>query len=335
VADLPAGVSVGPLDVRDDGHLAAAFEVRRAYELAVVGTSELTADSVRATMTSPDAWLTEHRLACRGEEAVGVLIVEMDRRGREVFADAHALGPDASVVQRVLLEGVLAATSEVARQDPDTRVPRNPFLLSPDVWQVVSGCYAEDAAYAVLMGEMGFEPIRRFWRMHLDAGSRSPVEPAAPAGVTRRVVDGERDRRTMHRLFTESFAEHFGSTHDHPYDEWMARVEALDGVDPSRWWIASLDGQDVGICLLDDSRIGSGDAYVRTLGVVDSARGRGIARWLLECAAADTVRRGHAGMSLAVDGENTTGATALYTSVGFTVQRTIDVFCHPIVPGRT
>ena len=64
----------------------------------------------------------------------------------------------------------------------------------------------------------------------------------------------------------------------------------------------------------------------------DTERGRGIARWLLECAAADAVARGRTGLALAVDGESTTGATALYASVGFTVQRAIDVWCRPILP---
>ena len=88
--------------------------------------------------------------------------------------------------------------------------------------------------------------------------------------------------------------------------------------------------EDVGLCILDDSKAEFGEGYVRTLGVVEGARGRGIGRWLLECAAADSVRRGRTGLALAVDGENTTGATALYESVGFSTRQVIDLWCYPL-----
>ncbi len=328
---LPPDVRVRALEAEDEADLTAAFRIHRAYEVAVTGESELTPEAVRSTLTGPDAWRSEHRLALRGDEAVGVLLAEVDRLGREVFADAYALGPRATDIQRTLLAGAVEATRAVAAVDLSTTVPDDPYALNPDVWQVVSACYEQDTGCAEALDSLGFRTIRRFWRMRRDLVDIPEGEPVAPSGVTRRVVDGDADRRIMHALFRDSFAEHFGSTHDHEYEEWIARVEALDGVDPSRWWIATLDGVDVGICLLDDSRAASGDSYVRTLGVVAPARGRGIARWLLECAAADAAARGLTGMALAVDGENVTGATRLYESVGFTVQRTIDVWCYPII----
>ena len=149
--------------------------------------------------------------------------------------------------------------------------------------------------------------------------------------MSRRSVAGEGDRRALHALFNASFAEHFGNTHEREFEAWIAGIEALPGADPERWWIATLDGEDVGLCILDDSKEEFGEGYVRTLGVVEDARGRGIGRWLLECAAADAVRRGRTGLALAVDGENTTGATALYESVGFETRQVIDVWCYPLV----
>jgi ribosomal protein S18 acetylase RimI-like enzyme len=86
-----------------------------------------------------------------------------------------------------------------------------------------------------------------------------------------------------------------------------------------------LDGEPVGICVGDSSRAEFGATYVRTLGVIPSARGRGIARWLLRCAAADAARAGLRSVALAVDSENTTGATALYESVGMRAVQVIDV----------
>ena len=90
--------------------------------------------------------------------------------------------------------------------------------------------------------------------------------------------------------------------------------------------VGAADDEPVGLCVLDDSRAEFGEGHVRTLGIVREARGRGIARWLLACAAAYAVRRGRTTNTLTVDGENTTGATELYTSVGYEVREVIDVW---------
>ena len=66
------------------------------------------------------------------------------------------------------------------------------------------------------------------------------------------------------------------------------------------------------------------------LGVTRAPRGRGIARWLLTCAAADALERGRTVLCLSVDGENTTGATALYDSMGFVQRSAFDVWCYPL-----
>ena len=315
----------------DDAQVEAAYLVASQCELDAVGWTDSTRESVRASLTAPDAWSGQHLLAFRAGQPVGLLVAERDLDGREVFLDAYAVGETASVVQRALLERGLAAAGELARAHPAPVGPPqgDPYDLAPDTWQAVSASFVADRAYADVLSGLGFRPIRRFWRMLLDLASLTPTEPPAPAGVSRRVVSGDHDRRVLHALFTTSFAEHFGA-HERGFEEWIASVEALPGIDPERWWIATLDGVDVGLCILDDSKAEFGEGYVRTLGVIESARGRGIGRWLLECAASDAVARGRTGLALAVDGENTTGATALYESVGFTTRQVIDLWCRPL-----
>jgi GNAT superfamily N-acetyltransferase len=312
----------------DPAQVEAAYLVASRCELDAVGWTDSTRESVRASLTAPDAWAGQHLLAHLSGEPVGLLVAELDLDGREVFLDAYAIGESAPTVQRVLLERGLSAARGLAEAQPAPAAPPpdDPRTLSPDSWQVVSASFAADRPYADVLSGMGFRPIRRFWRMLLDLASTPATEPPAPAGVSRRVVSGDEDRRVLHTLFMDSFATHFG-THQRGFDEWIASVEALPGADPGRWWIATLEGTDVGLCILDDSKVEFGEGYVRTLGVVDAARGRGIGRWLLECAAADSVARGRTGLALAVDGENTTGATALYESVGFTTRHVIDLWC--------
>jgi mycothiol synthase len=325
------GITLQAIRLDDEAQIEAAYLVASQCELDAVGWTDSTRESVRASLTAPDAWAEQHLLALHEGEPVGLLIAERDMAGREVFLDAYAVGESSSAVQRALLDSGLSAAGELARMHPAPPGPPagDPYALVPDIWQAVSASFAADGAYAEVLSGMGFRTIRRFWRMLLDLGSVSPKEPVAPVGVSRRVVSGDDDRRALHALFTDSFAEHFGA-HERGFEEWIASVEALPGTDPDRWWIATLDGRDVGICILDESKAEFGEGYVRTLGVLDSARGRGIGRWLLECAAADAVARGRTGLALAVDGENTTGATALYESVGFATRHVIDVWCRPL-----
>ncbi len=328
---LPAGILVRPVVAEQD--IEAALTVVSTCELAGVGWTDATRESVTAQLIGPDALAEAHLIAFDGDEAVGLLAAEIDRHGREMFLDAFAIGEHAVDVQRELLTRGLGAAVQVAALDPatDTSQIANPYELSPDVWQVVSAAYEQDEEYRLVLTSLGFRPIRRFWRMLQDLSSTASERPEPPPGVALRVVDGEDDRRLMHALFCVSFAEHFGSSNDRPFEEWMASVEGLPGADPERWWIATLDGQPVGICLLDDSKAEFGEGYVRTLGVVPAGRGRGVATWLLACAAADCAARGRTAIALSVDGENTTGATALYASVGYVTRQVIDVWCYPLL----
>ena len=329
--DLPVGLVVATVRPGEDADVADAFRVVETYDTRVAGSTRSSLAAIRATLTGPDAHPALHRLVRDGAEPVGLLMVELDRHGREVFLDSFGLGPECDRIQRSLLEFGLESAREVAAADPGSPDPSvDPFSLSADRWQVVSSLHADDTRLAATLDGLGFRLIRRFWRMIQEIDTAEVVEPQAPPGVVRRVVEGPDDRRLLHALFMESFAEHFGSSHDRPFDEWIAVVESLPGADPGRWWLAELDGDPVGVCILDDSYIESNECYVRTLGVVPSARGRGIARWLLECARADSARRGHTGVALSVDGDNTTGATALYESVGYRTREITDVWCLPL-----
>jgi len=328
-----------PIGLDDEAQVEAVHRLVAADEVSVVGFTEETSESMRGRLAHPDSHAPSHRLAWREGEPVGALLVELDRHGRDVFLDAYAPVADRPEVLAALLRDGLASARAIAQDDPadgrdaDGEPVRDPYLPTPGVWQVEAGCYGQDEGYAAALAATGFTARRRFWRMRQDLAGVDRSEPGPPAGVDRRTVATEDDRRALHALFGASFAEHYGTSNDRPYDEWMASVEAAPGVDPSRWWIATLDGADVALCILDDSRESLGSGYVRTLGVLPEARGRGIARWLLGCAAADSVARGRSAIMLTVDGENTTGATALYESVGYRIDEVIDLWSQPLLDG--
>ena len=324
-----SGLTWRPVDVEADVDLV--FDLVSRCELEAMGWTEATRESVRWMLTSPIAARDEHRILLEEGEPVGLLVMEIDPPSREVFMDAFAIGDDRGRLLGPLVEHGLDVAARVAGADP-VPIPMgvDPFIVSADLWQAVCGQHPEDAGYGVVLAAAGFRSVRRFWRMSLDLTGRSTVEPTAPSGVTVRAADGEPGRRLIHVLERDSFSEHFGTGIPEEFDRWIEDMEARPGHDPDRWWIASLDGEPVGFCILDHSHAEFGHDHVRLLGVVSRARGRGIGRWLLERAAAQAAARGQSALDLSVDGENTTGATALYESVGFVTQHVVDAWCRPL-----
>ena len=324
-----------PLDVDDPAHLQAAYDVARECELANDGTTDITLESITAQLAGPVAMREAQLLVFDGESPVGLLGVENEVDGREIFIDAYALGLQRRELLDELLQRGLASAQAIATADADARVPlgADPLEMDAAFWQVTTATYTTDQAYADAIVAAGFTAVRTYWRMILDLDGWSPESPVSPSGVTKRLVEGEADQRLLLQLRNESFADHFGETFERNFDDYLEQLLATDGCDPSRWWIAELDGEPVGLCLLDDSKAEFDEDYVRTLGVVVSARGHGIARWLLQCAAADAVARGRTGLALTVDGRNTTDATRLYESVGFRIRQQLDLYCYPIVEG--
>jgi ribosomal protein S18 acetylase RimI-like enzyme len=334
---LPAGTTMRQVNLDDFADREAAFSVVRGSELEALDWTDATVDSVVADMIGPHAWPESNRLVFREGRPVGLLTSQLDTGGREVYLDAYAVGEGRSEVLVALTTWGLDRARAVAADDPGPSPADGVDLLEPsaDVWQAFAGAYTAESEYLNALAGLGFHPIRRFWRMLCDLVGTAAVEPPAPAGATTRTVAGIEDERLLHRLYHDTFAEHFGMTHEEPFEEWIEGLRSIPGIDSERWWLAELDGVSVGLCIVDDSRAHLGEGYVRTLGVLPDARGRGIARWLLGCAAADAVARGRTSIGLSVDGANTTGATALYESVGYRIRQEIDVLCCPLAGGAS
>lgn len=97
----------------------------------------------------------------------------------------------------------------------------------------------------------------------------------------------------------------------------MASREARSTFDWSLVTYLELDGRPVAVRECDGNFLNSDQCgYVGRLGVVEAARGRGLAKFLLQDAFALEAAAGLSGTILHVDNSNPTPAVGLYLSVG-------------------
>ena len=322
---LPAGYTARPLSfVEVDGLLDGpdvdlAYEIVAAADTGILAVADASRESVRSDLANPDAVREAHRLVTTTAGApAGLLIVERDEEARTFFVDAYTV-PEHG---RSLLAPLVAMGIEAASRLRDERA-----------WHIDAGAFAQDEVYADVLREAGFAEVRRFRHMHIELDPEDVDEPRPPAGVTRTVVQTEDDRRLLHQLDEIAFAEHFGFV-PRAYAEWIGWFSDRRDARPDLWWVATLDGEPVGLCIQDDSRVERNAGHVRVLGVVPEARGRGIATWLLRAAFAQAAREGRGAMTLTVDSDNTTGATAMYERVGMRPERVIVVYRRPLGRGE-
>lgn len=318
-APLAAGLSARRVDVDDDRD--AVLDIVRAYEAVYVQRPQQTPEEIVADLTSSgadlgrDAWLVTDA----DDRAAGLgwfTVEDPDPQYPVLWFDVYArpdlpadAGLEASLVQAMLTrcrDELSAGTATEAA--------------------VESGCLRGDERTDAALRGAGFEHERTVWRMERSLQPAPPQPGNPPAGVTvRRAQDDDADRALLHRLFTESFADHRGTVHRSEPEFWE-RLRGGVGLDPTQWFVADVGNEPAGFVLGDASRAADGGGYVRYLGVLEQARGRGVARHLLRLAFAEQARRGWVWTQLTVDTGNVTGAPALYASVGMEPVEVIDLY---------
>jgi ribosomal protein S18 acetylase RimI-like enzyme len=146
--------------------------------------------------------------------------------------------------------------------------------------------------------------------------------------LVRRTGDGlpdEEDLREVHEVLEGAFVDHFNHFEE-TFEEFLHRLREDPGHRWDHWWLSELvDGdavQPVGALLgaVAESASGPDGSYVEYLGVLEAARGRGVAKGLLSTIIADAAVRGRDRVGLEVDADSPTGASGLYTSMGWTTK---------------
>jgi mycothiol synthase len=325
-ARLAPGLRARRLDLAADRD--AVLDVVRAYDARHVQRPQQTPEDVVADLASSgadlarDAWLVTD-----GDRAVGLgwfTVEDPDPQRPTLWFDVYARPdlPADAALEVSLVEAMLARCRDELAAGTAAEVV------------VESGCIRGDDRTDAALRTAGFEHERTFWRMErsLRPAPADPGEP--PAGVIVRAgQDDAHDRALLHRLFEASFAEHWGTVR-RSEDEWWERLHGGVGLDPSQWWIADVDGHPAGFLMGDASRAADGGGFVRYLGVLEHARGRGVAKHLLALAFAEQARRGWGWTQLTVDTGNITGAPVLYASVGMEPIEVIDLY-RQVLTGST
>jgi len=152
------------------------------------------------------------------------------------------------------------------------------------------------------------------------------LEPAPeaepwPPGVVIRAGDHPRDDVVVYEVLEASFREHYASE-PRTFDGFLAEYSP-HLTDRSMVLIAEVGGRPAGVCLL---LMPDAVGWVGDLGVLPEFRSRGIGRALLVGGFAVLASRGATTARLNVDGQNETGATRLYRSVGMDVRREFSVY---------
>jgi GNAT superfamily N-acetyltransferase len=175
----------------------------------------------------------------------------------------------------------------------------------------------------VLLTARGWRTVRRYHVLHRPVDPANDLPPAPPPGVRVRACATEADRLRVHELYQSAFADHF-DFQPRDYDRWQHDIGA-ERLDWSLVWIVGTDDLgDAGFLLARDDREAMG--WIRSVGVLREARGRGLGAFLLRQAFAGFAARGRDTVGLGVDTENATGAPRLYGRNGMTVHFAVDTW---------
>ena len=314
---LPEGWQVGTPDPDDVGDLRRLTELLRAHEREGRGWAAAGKEDVLLEV-SDHGLRTRQNVVVRDEAGVIRAWGSVHDRatGRMLFLH---------VVERGLPEETGRACSDLLVEWAVGQAREVGAARGLAVQQIDTGSFADDERQRRWLAAAGFEKVRTWWQM------KRPVTPDEVAlvddparwerdGVVVRLVDCEDDSspveadlRAVHDVLEAAFTDHFNSKPE-TFDEFLFRLRQDPGHRWDHWWLAEVDGQPAGALVGTESGSGS---YVAYIGVIELARGRGVAKGLLRTVIADAAARGRDHVALEVDADSPTGADRLYRGLGW------------------
>jgi ribosomal protein S18 acetylase RimI-like enzyme len=308
-AVLPSTYTVRPPSKED---AQAVLELVAAYNTPVIGFADYTLEDAEDQLTEPGfAPQTDGWLVFEDDRLVGYGSVFGKGDHRHLDLDTVSTDP---VVEGWLLDRCLARAAAFAREYGHTSV------------QADIVAYRADTERRERLAGHGFAPGTTFHRMRIDHDGPVPA-PAVPDGVTvRRGAPDGAGRRAAHDVLNASFEGQFGFS-PRSFEEWHAAQENHSAFDWSQVTLLELDGEVVAMRLCNDQFVEDENCgYVGRLGVLEKARGRGLAKYLLRDQFALDAAAGRTGTILHVDTNNPTPALGVYLSVGMRAVLVMEVW---------
>jgi mycothiol synthase len=308
-AALPEGLTTRPPEAAD---AEAIFALLAARNRAAVGFADYTLTDMIDELAEPtfdlatDAWLVVDGDTLAGYGSVF-------GKGDHQVIDIEVVAPD-PIVGGWLLEQITRRAAELGRKHGHADV------------SVDARAYRQDEGKRNLLATRGFRPSTTFHRMRVD--HPEPLVPREPPpGITvRRGTPDEAGRRAAHAVLNESFDGQFGFI-PRPYDEWHSARESRSTFDWSQLTLLEVDGRAVAMRECSDEFVEDENCgYIGRLGVLEEARGKGLAKFLLRDTFHVDAMNGRTGTILHVDTNNPTPALGLYLSVGMRATLVIDLW---------
>jgi GNAT superfamily N-acetyltransferase len=305
---LPAGWTVGSPDPDDLADVRRLTELLREHERAGRGWPGAGKETVSVHL---HGLRTRENVVVRdAEQRIRAWGSVHDRAsGRMLFIH---------VVERTLDEKAARACSDVLVEWAVGQAREVGAARGLAVQQIDTGAFADDERQHRLLAAGGFSRVRSWWQMTRpvrpdEAGLVDDPSGWERDGVVVRLAQGEGDLRTVHEVLEAAFTDHFNSKPE-TFDEFLFRLREEPGHRSDHWWLAEVDGTPAGALVATESGSGS---YVAYIGVVEAARGRGVAKGLLRTVIADAALRGRSHVDLEVDANSPTGADRLYRGMGW------------------
>jgi ribosomal protein S18 acetylase RimI-like enzyme len=144
-------------------------------------------------------------------------------------------------------------------------------------------------------------------------------EPEWPRGIAARTFELD-DAEAVHALLDEAYRRWDGTYVPLAHDDWVRAMTGDIEFDPTTWWLAERDGTLAGCALWWKS------GWLKDVVVREHERGHGLGTALIRQGLAEFARRGVPRAGLKVDAANPTGAPGLYERLGFTTERTEQIW---------
>ncbi|MGW6278114.1 GNAT family N-acetyltransferase [Kribbella sp. NPDC055071] len=307
---LPAGHTFRPMVLADAEVIAAESA---AYTSALLGFAKHSPEDVANYLRDPGVNLATDGWVVLGPDGgfAGSAVAVAIAGGTHVDIDILSTNPD---IVGWLLDQAERRAREMGRGEVVLKV----------------GVIRQDRLLPDLLAARGYAIGTSVQRMRITFDGPVPP-PAVPDDVVlRRGASDEASRRAAHGVLMDAFAEQPGAL-PRPFEEWVESRESRSTFDWSQLTTVELDGRGVAMTECNDNFVSTENCgYVGRLAVVPSARGRGLAKFLLHNAFAVDATAGRSGTILHVDSSNPTPAVALYTAVGMRPDLISDIWRRTI-----